>query len=293
MASEEEHTQVEEDDLECTQEGTSFIKTQKELGEEYALFKGNFKEFAVLFTPIGKTEATFLYAHVDDAQRTYGSVASMCDARIPAENARKKGMSGKSFGLTLCNNRLELQVFNSFPLDLVTGLEVKVVAKGHASVINQSTTLRYGNLGTVSFINAPAGMPPPPKPKPNPIIALRKKYVLRATSLETSVVALREALSEATTVPELQDVLSSLGPSLLASAMLVQPEADRPPPSAPLPPAPRILQLTTRKPKRSRSTSPLPQTRNPSSPPYRSASDQPKRKNRRDTEHRRYCQLRT
>ena len=98
MASEEEHTQVEEDDLECTQEGTSFIKTQKELEEEYTLFKGNFKEFAVLFTPIGATEATFLYAHVDDAQRTYGSVASMCDARIPAENARKKGMSGKSFG---------------------------------------------------------------------------------------------------------------------------------------------------------------------------------------------------
>jgi hypothetical protein len=115
MASEEEHTQVEEDDFECTQEGTSFIKTQWELEAEYSLFKGNFKEFTVLFTPMGKTEATFLCAHVDDAQRTHGSVASTCDARTPAENARKKGMPGKSFGLTLCNSRLELQVFNSFP----------------------------------------------------------------------------------------------------------------------------------------------------------------------------------
>jgi hypothetical protein len=118
-----------------------------------------------------------------------------------------------------------------------------VVAKGRASVINQSASLRHGNLEAVSFINAPAGMPPPPKPKPNPIITLRKKHVLRATSLETSVVALREALSEATTAPELHGVLSSLGPSLLASVMLVQPDADRPPPSAPPPCATRCKTL--------------------------------------------------
>jgi hypothetical protein len=294
MASEEDLTQVEseEGDMECTQEGTSVVKTQKELGEEYALLKGNFKEFAVLFTPTGATEALFLYAHVDDAQRAYGAVASLCDSAIPATNPRKNGMSGKSFGLALRNSKLELEVFNSVPMDLLTGTEVKPVMKGHSSFLTQDNSIRYGRLGTVSFINAPAGMPPPPKPKPNPIIALRKKYVLRATSLETSVVALREALSEATTVPELQDVLSSLGPSLLASAVLVQPEADRPPPSAPLPPAPRILQLPSgsdRKRKRSRSRSPA---RSPPPPSFPSASDQPKRKNRGEAEYRRFCQLR-
>ena len=293
MTSEEDLTQVdsEEVDMECTQEGTSVVKTQKDLGEEYALLKGNFKEFAVLFTPTGATEALFLHAHVDGAQHAYGAVASLCDTAIPATNPRKHGMSGKSFGLTLRNSKLELEVFNSVPLDLLTGSEVKPVVKGHTSLLSQGNSLRYGRLGTVSFINAPAGMPPPPKPKPNPLIAMRKKYVLRATSLESSGAALREALLAASTVPELQDVLSSLGPSLLASAMLVQPDADRPPPSDPSP-VPRIVQLADRKRKRSRSRSPSSQNRSPPSPPYRSASDQPKRKNRSDTEHRRHCQLR-